>query len=182
MSQVAVAKRYAKALLDIGKEKGITDELLKQLKTLAAYYEQSRDFRNTVLNPSISLQERKSLIKAIAKKDQWHQIMLNFTQLLLDRDRLKILPQIAADFEQQVDILQGRLRAHVTSATALDMMQQEKLRQSLAKLTGRPKVELNLSVDPELIGGVVTRMGGVVVDGSIRTQLEKLRRSILQEL
>lgn len=182
MSQVAIAKRYAKALLDIGKEKGIIAELAQQLQSLHDIYANSRDFRNTVLNPSIEVEERKALIKAIAKKYGWHQIMLNFTLLLLDRHRLQILPELMTDFQQQVDVLQSRLRAEVTSATALTLPQQEQLRQSLSKLTGLKQVELDLKVDETLLGGVVTRMGGVVVDGSIRTQLEKIRSSILQEI
>ena len=182
MSHAAIAKRYAKALLEIGQDKGITADLLKQLTLLSAIFEQSQDFRHTVLNPSIELDERKGLLRALAAKYSWHPIMLNFSLLILDRDRFKALPEIARDFAQQVDDLQGRLRAQVTSATPLSAAQQDKLGQALKALTGRQQVELTVSVDPSLLGGVVTRMGGLVVDGSIRTQLDKVRRAILQDL
>ncbi len=180
MSNVTVARRYARALLEIASERGIVEQLLEQLTSLSRAFSHSRELRNTMLNPSISLEERQAIIKQLAMRAAWHPIMRNFALLLLDKDRLRVIDAIAADFQALADSGAGRVRAQVTSAVALGPGQHEALKARIAQLTGAKTVELEAKVDQELIGGAITRVGGIVLDGSVRTQLERMRATILQ--
>jgi F-type H+-transporting ATPase subunit delta len=176
-----VARRYARALLDIGVERGNLALLQEQFKALGELYKNSREFRNTMLNPSIKLDDRKAVVRKIAEKYTLDKVVLNASLLLLDRDRLRFIESISSELDRLSDLHNGRLRASVTSATALSAAQLEKLRQTLEARTGK-KVELESSVDASLIGGLVTRLDGKVVDGSVRGQLERMRASFLAEL
>lgn len=181
MATNPVARRYAKALLDLGVEQSTYSLYREQLEALAQAYETSRDFRNTMLNPSIKLEERKEIMRKIAAKFGFDAMIRNFTLLLLDKDRFRLVSEISREYTRQANEKDGRLHAHVTSAKALTPLQLSRLTQTLAKLTGK-KIELESEVDPELIGGTVTRLGGVVLDGSVRSSLESMRASILQEI
>ena len=176
-----VARRYAKAMLDIGTEHGTAEELREQLDALAKLYQDSKPFRNALLNPSVKLEERRRVIKTMGQKIGLNAMLINFAQLLLDNDRFRVLPAIAEQYSAMVDARSGRVRARVTSAEPLDPVQQTRLKAALGKLTGKD-VLLETEVDQAILGGVVTRIGTTIYDGSIRTQLETLRTSILDEV
>lgn len=181
MAGQPVARRYAKAMLDIGTEQGSAEELREQLDAMAKLYRDSRPFRNALLNPSVKLEERRRVIKAIGQKLGLNEMLVNFVQLLLDNDRFRVLPDIAEQYSAMVDARSGRVRAQVTSAEPLDPAQQARLKAALGKLTGKD-VLLQTEVDQDILGGVVTRIGTTIYDGSLRTQLETLRTSILEEV
>ena len=181
MKRAPVARRYAKALLEIGVERGIEERLRTQLTALAKAYAESREFRNTMLNPSIKLEERKEVMRRVAERYAFDPITRNFSLLLLDNERFRYIGEITQEFVRQADARAGRVRASVTSATELSMVQKTELKSQLARLTGARQIELETSVDASLIGGVVARVGGVVLDGSVRAQLDALRDAILEE-
>lgn len=176
-----VARRYAQALLEIGVERGNLATLQEQLKALGELYTTSREFRNTMLNPSIKLDDRKEIVRKIADKYKLDTLVKNTALLLLERDRLRFVASIAKELDRLADEHAGRVRAHVTSATELTKVQLVQIKQTLEARTGKT-VELEASVDASLIGGLVTRLGGKVVDGSVRGQLERMRAALLQEL
>ncbi len=182
MSRAPVARRYAKALLEIGAERGTVDTMRDQLDGLAKAFNASKEFRNTMLNPSIKLSERKEVMRQITSRYGFDQMLTNFLQLLLDKDRVRYVSDISEVFGQFADARAGRVRAHVTSAVGLDLIQQTKLKEQIQGITGAKTIELETQVDPALIGGVVTRVGGMVLDGSVRHQLEAMRAAILQEV
>jgi len=182
MSRAPVARRYAQALLEIGIERGNFDQMREQLNALATLFADSRDFRNTMLNPSIALDERKVLMKTIAERVKLDPMVRNFTLLLLDNERFRFVQDIAQDYQELADRKAGRVRAAVTSAVKLDSTQINSIKAQLMKLTGASSIELDADVDESLIGGVVTRVGGIVLDGSVRNQLDAMRASILEEL
>lgn len=181
MAKSQVAKRYAKALLDIGTERGTHDLLRTQLVALASVYASNGEFRHTMLNPSIKIEERKEIMRTISKKYDFDEVARNFFLLLLDKGRFDQVNAIAKEYGKLVDAKNGLVRAYVTSAAELDEAQLALLQGKLAKLTGK-EVEVALDVDASLLGGVVTRVGGVVLDGSVRAQFECLRSSILDEI
>lgn len=181
MSTAPVARRYATALLQIGVERENFDELREQLSALAGLFAASREFKNTMLNPSIKLDERKDIMRAIADKLGLDPMVRNFMLLLLDNERVRYLGDIAEEYQRLADERAGRVRARVTSAATLDMTQRLAIKKQLQALTGADEIELEVGVDPELIGGVVARVGGLVLDGSIRHQLETMRASLLTE-
>jgi F-type H+-transporting ATPase subunit delta len=181
MSTPPVARRYAKALLDIGIDKGSYDAYGEQLGALGRAFTESKELRTAALNPSIKLETRKAILRAIAEKYGFDPVVRNFTLLLLDKDRFRFVADIAEEYQRQADAHAGRVRARVTSAVELTKAQTDTLRDKLAALTGK-EVTIEKSVDPELIGGVVASVGGVVLDGSVRHQLEQLKTTILQEI
>lgn len=182
MSKAPVARRYAKALLEIGVERGTVEKLREQLDALAGAFKQSREFRNTMLNPSIKLEERKEVMRKIASRYMFDEILRNFALLLLDNDRMRHVGDVSEEFGRLADLHAGRVRAHVTSATSLGLIEQTQIKEQIQKLTSAKSVELSTSVDPSLIGGVVTRVGGMVLDGSVKHQLDAMRDAILQEV
>jgi F-type H+-transporting ATPase subunit delta len=181
MAGEPVARRYAQALLEIGVEQDNYEKLRDQLDEMAALYEQSKPFRTALLNPSIGLDERRKVIRAIAEKRDWHQMLINFALLLLDNDRFRIVPTMARTFGRLVDQQSGNVRAQVTSAVALDDTQKRNIKTTLDQITGK-NVLLETEVDEALLGGAVTRIGSMVYDGSVRSQIERLRESILAEV
>lgn len=182
MSKAPVARRYAKALLEIGIERGTVEKLREQLEALAKAFKESREFRNTMLNPSIKLEERKEVMRQIAKRYMFDEMLKNFTLLLLDNERMRYVGDISEELGRLADLHAGRVRAHVTSAKPLGLIEQTQIKEQIQKLTSAKSIELSTSVDPALIGGVVTRVGGMVLDGSVRHQLDAMRDAILQEV
>lgn len=176
-----VAKRYARALLELGVEQETLKILQRQVRELATAWEQSAPLRAIASNPSVGLDERRKVVELIASKNAFHAMMRNFCMLLLDNDRFDHLPGIADELDEMVDRHEGNVRAHVTTAQPLKDSQVAAIKGAIAHLTGK-NVLLDTDVDPELLGGAVTRVGGTVYDGSIQAQLNKLRESILDEV
>ena len=176
-----VATRYAKALLELGIDQGKIEAYQTQLSQFAQLVDESADLRNVIINPSVRLSERKAIIDAIAVKLRYDPMVKNFISLLLDKGRLALIREIALAFEEEVDLHLGNLRATVVSAEALADAEVDAVRRAIVRMTGKT-VLLDTEVDPSLIGGVVTKIGSVVYDGSIRTQLESLRDQVLAEV
>lgn len=175
------SKRYAKAVLDIGTERGNYRTLQLQLRELATIYEKSVEFRAIVANPSVKIEERRAVVRGIAQRANWDAMTINLALLLIDKTRIQAVSDIANELDSLIDAHDGNVRATVTTATRLDFTQTERIKQALAAMTGK-KVILSSAVDPEIIGGVVTRIGDTILDGSVRTQLNTLRHSILKEV
>lgn len=175
------SKRYAKAFLQIAIERSNASVLQKQLDELAEIHTLSDAFKNVVTNPSVRIEERRSVVKNIAGKLGWDPMTQNLALLLVDKDRIQYVSEIAEEFGRLLDEHEGRVRARVVSARALAPAQQEVLKSALASLTGK-SVVLKSEVDESLLGGVVTHVGNTVYDGSVRTHLNKIRESILEEV
>lgn len=176
-----VAKRYARALLDLGVEKGKFAVFQKQLRDLADAYGGSPELRAILNNPGVSGAERRKVLETISQKAMFDPLLRNFAMILLDNDRFEYVEHIAEEFDALVDEHSGNVRATVTTAKELKDSQVAVIKGAIAKLTGK-NVLLETEVDPEILGGVVTRVGNTLYDGSVRTQLETLKESILKEV
>ncbi len=176
-----VAKRYARALLEIGIANNNFAIIQRQVRELADLYVGSAPLRSIVSNPNVSHAERGKVVDQIASRAQLHPMVRNFMMLLLDNDRFDHVEGIAAELDDMVDEHAGNVRAHVTTATPLKDSQLALIKGAIAKITGK-NVLLDTAVDPDIVGGVVTRVGSTLYDGSVRTQLESIRDSILEEV
>lgn len=176
-----VDKRYARALLDIGIANSNYALVQSQVRELADIYAASAPLRAVVANPSVGRDERSNVVEEIARRAGFHPMVRNFTLLLLDNDRFSHIGGIADELDEMVDVHAGNVRAHVTTALELKDSQIAMIKGAIAKLTGK-NVLLETAVDPDLVGGVVTRVGSTLYDGSVRTQLESIRHSILEEV
>jgi len=174
----SLARRYARAFLDIGVAKGTFEQLGKEMDELAATYSASRDLAEALTNPVFPMSRRRAVLEAVLAEMAVSPITKNFLLLLLDRERVPYVPAIARELRAMVDERAGRVRAMVTSARPLAGEHVSSIQAGLEKASGK-KVILEKKEDPTLIGGVVAKVGDVVYDGSVRTQLEQMRERFL---
>jgi F-type H+-transporting ATPase subunit delta len=174
----SIARRYAKALFEIGVAEGNYERLGTELDDLANAYSTSSDLRVVLENPVIKVVEKQAILQAILPRVAPSPSVQRFARLLLDRGRIGILRAAARAYRELADQRTGQVRASVTSAAPLGAAELDRVRRALEGRTGR-KVLIAASVDPALIGGLVARVGDLVLDGSVRTQLEEMRRRLL---
>lgn len=174
----SISRRYAKAIMAIGIDTKKFEIFGKELQKFAALLE-NKELRDVLDNPSIAMSRRKAIVEALIKRLHPSPTVRNFLLLLMDRNRLVGLPGICREYQALADKHAGRMRASVTSAQRLDLAMVSQLKNALEKKTGK-KIILEQTTDPELIGGLVTQLGSIVFDGSIRTSLEQMRQSLLQ--
>ncbi len=174
MASSMLAHRYAKALLDIGVERKIQDQIGRELDRVGAVFSQAPELNELFRNPKFDIAERKSVLGELLKRVMVSPITRNFLFLLTEKGRVAYLHQIVAAFHTLADEASGRVRAEVTVAAVLSESELARLRTVLTKMTGR-QVVVDQKEDASLIGGVVTRIGGKVYDGSVRAQLVALQ-------
>jgi F-type H+-transporting ATPase subunit delta len=173
----SIARRYARAIFEIGTEKGLYEAFATELDALAGIYAGAGDLQQALENPVFKLDQRRSLLEKILPRVAPSREVRTFALLLLDRGRINSLPAIARAYRELVDEKLGRVRATVTSAVPLDPATQTAVQRALERRTGK-RVVLSSSTDPDLIGGIVARVGDQVFDGSLRTRLETLKSRI----
>lgn len=174
----SIARRYAKALFEIGVAEGNYERLGAELDDLATAYTSSPDLRVALENPVVKVSEKQALLQAILPRVAPSPTVQRFARLLLERGRIGIVRAAARAYRELADQRTGQVRASVTSAAPLGPADLDRVRRALEARTGR-KVMISASVDPALIGGLVARVGDLVLDGSVRTQLEEMRRRLL---
>lgn len=178
MRHTILARRYAKALFSLGKEQGKTEEYSGMLGALAGLYaDGAAGVGDAVTNPLYPLDVRQKVMAKIAESMQADAIMTSFLNLLIEKKRADILPDIAEAMQGMVDKDQNISHGSIVSAVELDNALLEKIQATLEKLTGN-KVILETQVDPSIIGGILAKVGDLVLDGSIKTQLNGLKESI----
>ena len=173
----SAAHRYAKALFGLARDDHRHREVRGELERLVALFDSSRDLRDALLTPRHPASERKGALRAIAAQAGVSPLVQNFLSYLIDQRRLIDLPAIVRAFQAFADEAEGLLTAEVVSASPLDDRRKDRLRRALSERTGR-EVRLQIEVDPKLIGGAIAKVGDLVFDGSLRTQLRQLRANL----
>lgn len=176
MKDIAISRRYAKALLLLGKEDGKAESYREELSGVAALLAAEKELAGAITNPVYAIAGRKSLLGVVVEKLKLSPVISSFVLLLFDKGRFGYLGSIDETYQKLVDELNGIAHAHVVSAVDLTEDAVEKIKNSLSKLTGKDVI-LNLEKDPGLIGGIVTKIGDLVLDGSVRTQLQTMKES-----
>lgn len=177
MVEGSIARRYARALLEIGRDEGQIDRLGDDLGRFARLLE-GGDLGNVMANPVFTLSERRAVLDRLLPGLALHAHAVNFLRLLLDKDRFAALPDIVREYRALADLEAGRVRATVTTAAELTPATRDAVATALARSTGK-KVVLETKVDPALLGGLVAQVGGRVYDASLRTRLERLQLSLV---
>ena len=177
MKNLAIARRYAKALLLIGKEDGNTETYRAELAGFSELMEKHKALEQAINNPLYNADGRKKVLESILGKMALSVTMKSFLDLLFDKGRFSYLSSINDFYQKMADELEGTSRASLISATALSSDAVEKIRKTLSERTGK-NIILDVAEDPSLIGGIVTRIGDLVLDGSIKTQLLNMRESL----
>jgi F-type H+-transporting ATPase subunit delta len=173
------ASRYAKALLDVLYPHK-AQQGLEQLQRFSALLAEQPDVRRVFENPTISAERRKALLKEVGDAYSFDPAVRNFLNLLVERNRIDLIDEIAQTYQRFLDTKMGIVPARVISATPLDATQQQQVAAKLQAATGKT-VRMELSTDPALIGGVVAEVGSTIYDGSIRQRLQSFRKSLVSD-
>lgn len=174
----ALGRRYAKALLELARERNQTDQVMGDVGALSDAWEASSELREIVRNPVVAKAALRATMDAIMDKLGTSKLVRNTIGLLTDRGRLPYLEEVLDAFEELAEAETGRVRAEVISARPLPEAYYSRLQEKLQRATGQ-QIVLVKKEDPSLIGGVVTRIGDRVFDGSISNRLSELRETLL---
>ena len=172
----SLARRYAKAILSLNDAKIGTD-----LRTLAKAMNESAELRGSLTNPAIRKSDRKKVVDELLNRIGAAPLTKNTVYLLLDGERLASLPAISRELDAMIEAKSGRVSAEIVSARPLDVAQISQITAALEKLSGK-KVTIAKREDPELLGGVVAKIGDTVYDGSLRSQLRNLRDKLATDV
>lgn len=177
--QASLARRYAKALLGIALEDNQLDKIDRELGEFGTLVDGNQELAGYLADPTILPNDKRDALKAITEKMGLSETVRNFLGLLAAKARIDAFADVRREFRLMADEQAGKAIARVTSATALSPELEKSLSAILSKLTGR-SVVVFAKVDPRLLGGIVAEIGGVVYDGSLKTQLRALRERARQ--
>ena len=173
MREDTIAERYARALLDIGVDRGTLENLGTELNRVNTLFAQSEDLYKVMSHPSFNAETRKNVLGELMERVIVGPTCRNFIFLLVDRNRISMIQRITKVFGDLVDQHLGRVRATITVAQPMSDPDRKRLERALGSATGK-QVMLEHQVDPSIIAGVVTEVDGRVFDGSVRTSLAKM--------
>jgi F-type H+-transporting ATPase subunit delta len=178
MSLAAVAERYARALFELGVEAGQLAQVTGEVRRVADLYRESPDLKYVLGNPVIPDDKREALIGDLSSRLGLSAAVQSALRLMAARHRLPALPDMSRELERLADEQAGVVRVTVTSAQPLSDAYCRELGIELEQVTRR-KVVLERRQDPALLGGVITRIGDRIIDGSVRGRLDALARQLL---
>jgi len=179
LSTNAIARRYAKALIQLAGEHDAVERYYTELADFSAALDSNVEVGAILASPGYGIEAKREIVKEVAGRVGVSKTVADFLFLLLEKKRIDQLSQILTGYRSFADDAAGILRSTVTSALPLTEEQVGKIQGALEKASGK-QIILGVETDPSLIGGVVTRIGDKVFDGSIRTQLAKIQ-DILQK-
>lgn len=177
MSITTVANRYAKALADVISDRGETSAVAGEIQAFAQMVAQSVELRDVFASPIIALDRKRAILNDLLARLHLRQTTTNFLQLLLTNQRLHEIGAVQASLAKELDARAGVVSAEITTARALNMSEQDALLHQLRQATGK-QVRVNFKTDPEIIGGVVTRIESLIYDGSIKNQLALMQQQL----
>ena len=171
------ARVYAEALFEVGRDKGKLDTLQQQLGEFSDAVGRNHELQVFFFSPYLSSEEKKEGLKRAISGAEPE--LVNFLELLIDKHRMTEIFRMRREFEELWKRENRRIDVTVTSAVELDRAVVEKIGQEVERQTGE-EVDLSSAVDDRILGGIVLQVGNMVLDASIRSRLEKLRKSVAQ--
>ena len=176
----AVSERYARALLELVPDDGQLDAVVQLLEDAAQAIAGNDELTAVLMNRSIEPSARRAVLDKVLERLEVIDVVKRFVSVLDANGRLALLKNIPDVFRELVDEKLSRGRAHITTAIPLDDDRCERLRRKLSELTNK-RIEIVAEVDPEIVGGVVARIGTLVIDGSVRGRLERMALELIEE-
>jgi len=174
-----LARRYAKALFELALEKGILESVANEVQAFAKLIEESDELRHFLLSPEVG---REGKVKFLTEKmqDEFSALFVNFWIVLLRKGRQHLYPEIVQEFQRLYDRHQNRVRASAITAVPLAEKELDHLKKTLSAHY-KAHFEIENYIDPEVLGGLILKIDGRVIDASLRNQLAKLRERLLVE-
>jgi ATP synthase F1 delta subunit len=170
-----IAQVYARALFEVAKEHGILDEVRDELEAFAQALSDNRELTVFFFSPYFSTEEKKDGLKRAVTGAE--AVFMNFLEALIERHRMPAIFRIRARYQEMWEDERDLLPVEVTSAIALDKATVGSIGKRIGEQTKRT-VQLSSNVDPDILGGIVLRVGNVILDASIRNRLEQLRKQV----
>jgi F-type H+-transporting ATPase subunit delta len=177
MSVATIANRYARALADVITERHEVADVVGELSRFAQLIEQHAELRQVFASPVVPVERKRGVLNELLARLKVRPTTANFLQLLLNNYRLHHLDEVMRALARELDVRTGIVSAEVTTAHAIGELERELLRKQLRAVTGK-EVRLQFRTDPKIIGGVVTRVGSLIFDGSIKNQLAQMRQQL----
>lgn len=177
MAELAVVRRYARALFDTAVQKGLVDEVEGDLKAVDGVIRQLPQLQRAFKSPAVSDIQKKALLRK-AFEGRVGPLTMRLLELVVDRGREDVLKDLYPEFHLLANQRRNIQPVEVSAAIPLTDMEREALAKSLAARTGKT-IDLRVRVEPELMGGLVVRMGDTILDGSIRTRLSQLKDRLM---
>jgi F-type H+-transporting ATPase subunit delta len=172
----SLARRYSKALFQLARDAGQEEKIGQEVEQFYAAYLDS-ELQQVLTNPAFSVDTRKKILTQVAGSQQLAPLTVHFLSLLLDRDRLAHLTGIVSHYRQLLNEAKGRVEAKVVAPSELESAMVEQIRRQLGIISGK-EVILQQETDPSLLGGLLIELQGKVYDGSVLTQLEKMKQRV----
>jgi F-type H+-transporting ATPase subunit delta len=173
---LALARRYARALLDVVREVGDPAALRDELENAARLLRENAELRGALAHPAVGNERKQGLVKGVWSRGS-SPLLVRLLLLLVERGRIEALDAVASEYQRMWNDQRGVASAELVSAVALDARQRDAVTSGLQAAL-RQEVEAATVVDPRILGGVLVRVGGVTYDGSVRTRIESLRSAL----
>ncbi len=177
MRGTAITRRYGRAIFDLAQEQSLGARVLQELGDIVALCNEHAGLADVLYQPIHPSSERRSVVNAIADRGGISPLVRNFCSYLIDNGRMASLPGIAEEMKGLIDEQAGVTRGEIIAAAPLQDDELQRLRTALSARVGK-ELDLTVRVDPGLVGGLVAKVGDLVFDGSLRTQLEQLRSNL----
>ena len=174
-----IARRYAKALVNLAENEKDLDNTGKHLNSITEVYKENLELRQVLSDTKVSSGIKLEILKDVLSKIKVSKLVDTFSRFLLAKRRIDFLPDIERAFNLLLQEKLGRIEANVTTASELPKDTVKKLVDAISSYSGK-EIEVNVTIDPSIIGGIVTRIGSTVIDGSIQTYLNQIRQSIIR--
>ena len=178
MTNRTAAIRYARALLEVAvKEKADLDQVERELSSVVDLFTQHKALSQVLLNPVVPVPRKRAAMDALTSRAKLLPMVSKLLGLLAERDRLVLLPDLLAAYRDRLLEFRNVIRAEITTTAPLPADRLKTIEASLARASGRT-VTLTAKVDPQIIGGVVTRIGSTIYDGSVTRQLQRMKEKL----
>lgn len=173
-----LANRYASALIDVAVQAGVLEAVQKDMMSLEASLTQSNELQSLVTSPVYGAAQQMAAVSDIARAARLQQVTTNFLGVLVQNRRLSALQSVIRAFYAEMAKRSGETEAYVRTAHPLSAEQEQRLAQTLANKTGKT-VRLFVTVEPELLGGMVVTCGSQMIDDSLKTKLSRLKNAMI---
>lgn len=167
-----IADPYAQALMNLAKDQSLADRFGQDAAALLEILAVADDLQKFLANPLMGIEAKKAVLQQLG--GEFHPLFVNFLKLLVDKGRIVFLSAVLKAYQALLRQLNNAVLAEVTAAVELTDEQQASLRNQVVTMTNANQVDLSITVDPELLGGVIIQVGSQIVDASLRGQLRRL--------
>lgn len=177
--KTSVARRYAKALIEIASETGEAGAYGKEVRTVYGAFESAPELYKILLNPMFPIEDRLGLVEKVSRSLKLSKPVERFLGTLVRTRRIRLLADIAEAYSRLEDDISGRVQVTVLSPVDMDASALDEIKKKISEATGLEAV-VACSKDTALIGGMVVKVGNTILDGSLKTQIERMKEKILE--